>query len=697
MQNRLRLVLMQFLLLATIPAFSQQLTRGPYLMVGTPASINIRWRTDTLSNSRVRYGTSPASLTNIIDSIALVTEHEIKISGLLPLTKYYYSIGSSTVMLQGDANNYFFTLPAQRSTGLMRIGVFGDCGNNSTNQIQVRDQFQNYLGGNYMNAWILLGDNAYNDGTDAEFQAEFFNTYGDHFLKQNPLYPAPGNHDYGNNSILQDNHMMPYYSIFSMPTNAEAGGFASNNKAWYSFNVGNVHFLSLDSYGREDSATRLYDTLGRQVQWIKADLAANTNKTWIVSYWHHPPFTKGSHDSDTESDLVSIRTNFIKILERMGVDLILCGHSHDYERSKLQSGHYDVDTTFDPTIHNVSTSSGLYDGSSNSCPYTKDSVTHKQGTVYVVSGSAGQLGGTQASFPHKAMQYADATNGGAMILEVQGNRLDAKWINADGAIRDHFTMMKNVKQKRDTTINAGSSITLTASYIGNYTWQPGNQTTRSITVSPAPGTTIYIVKDNFACIADTFNVKVSSILPITWGNIKGWYEKSNKAVQLQWQTLTETGNNYFKIERSTDGSNFSYAGKVAGIGNSNAAVSYNFTDKNINTNITIYYYRIKQVDDNGHYQYSPVVAVKLNGNKVDIDVQVIPNPGHLNNMKIRLLNTNTVSATLKLTDASGRLIGNRQLTLNASLQAFMPEVQPGIYFLTVTSGSMVVTKQIVVK
>ena len=224
----------------------------------------------------------------------------------------------------------------------------------------------------------------------------------------------------------------------------------------------------------------------------------------------------------------------------------------------------------------------MYDGSTNSCPYTKDSVTRLQGTVYVVSGSAGQLGGTTAGFPHNAMYYSDATHGGSMILEVQGNRLDAKWVCADGVIRDRFSMMKDVKQKRDTTINAGNSVTLTASYIGNYTWQPGNQTTRSITVTPSAGTTTYVVKDNFDCIADTFNVTTAAILPITWGSIKGWYEKNNKAVQLQWQTLTETGNKYFEIERSVDGSNFSYAGKVMATGSSNVAVSYHFTDKNIN-------------------------------------------------------------------------------------------------------------------
>ncbi len=191
-----------------------------------------------------------------------------------------------------------------------------------------------------------------------------------------------------------------------MPTQGQSGGVASNSEAYYSFDIGNIHFLSLDSYGKEDSATtRLYDTTGAQVQWIKQDLEANTNKGWIVAYWHHPPYTMGSHNSDAEAELVEIRQKFIRILERYGVDLILCGHSHDYERSKLMMGHYGPEATFDSTTHNLSQSSGLYDGSANSCPYVKDSAGNYQGTVYVVSGSAGQLGGEQPGYPHNALPF----------------------------------------------------------------------------------------------------------------------------------------------------------------------------------------------------------------------------------------------------------------------------------------------------
>lgn len=494
--------------LRELPAPS--IIRGPYLQAATSNSIHVRWRTDIANNSRVRYGLAANALDSVVSNSANVTEHELVLNNLTPHTKYWYSIESLTDTLQADTSNYFVTNRIAGDTSLVRIGVFGDCGNNSTNQINVRNQVLNYLGNNYMDSWILLGDNAYSNGTDAEFQAEFFNIYRDRFLKQNPLYPAPGNHDYNNGSTTaQANHAVPYYTIFSMPTQGEAGGVPSNNQAYYSFNQGNVHFLSLDSYGKEDAGTtRMYDTLGAQVQWIKADLAANTNKGWVVAYWHHPPYTMGSHNSDSETELVKTRENFIRILERMGVDLILCGHSHDYERSRLMKGHYGNEASFNAATHNLSSSSGLYDNSVNSCPYVKDSVANFQGTVYVVSGSAGQLGGQQTSFPHAALSaYSNATNGGAMMLEVRGNRLDAKWINADGQIRDRFTMMKNAVYNKTYTINEGDSIALTAGFNGNYVWTNTPSTGKTINVSPTD-TTTYIVNDGYGCIADSFIVNV---------------------------------------------------------------------------------------------------------------------------------------------------------------------------------------------
>lgn len=486
------------------------LLRGPYLQAASDTGIVVRWRTDLATRSRVYYNIKPGKTDLFVDDSIFRTEHIVKIGGLKPHTRYYYTIGNFTSTLQGDISNYFYTLPEVGKEAIYRIGAFGDCGNNSVNQRNVKNSVLKYLGNNYMDAWLLLGDNAYNSGTDAEFQSKFFNVYKDDLLKRYPMYPSPGNHDYNDKDFpgavehAQMTHQTAYYQNFTMPTQGEAGGVPSGTQAFYSFDIGNIHFLSLDSYGMEENQYRLYDTLGPQVQWVKKDLEANKNKQWVVAYWHHPPYTMGSHSSDDVDELMFIRENFIRILERYGVDLVLCGHSHDYERTRLIQGHYGLEASFSAAKHNLSNSSGKYDGSDNSCPYIKDSSM--RGTVYVVSGSSGKLGGTQPSFPHDAMYYSNATEGGASLLEVQGNRLDLKWICADGVIRDHFTMMKDVNKHTVIHAKAGEKITLTASYVGEYSWSEQAKNGRSITIQPRAGTVVYTVQDKASCIKDTFTV-----------------------------------------------------------------------------------------------------------------------------------------------------------------------------------------------
>jgi hypothetical protein len=488
------------------------LIRGPYLNSAFQNGIVIRWRTDVATNSKVSYGTAAGSLPqSVIDNTA-TTEHIITLTGLTTNSLYYYNIGSTTQTLQGDANNYFKTMPLAGSTQKIRVMAMGDMGNNSTNQVNVRNAYLAFNGTQYTDAWLLLGDNAYNTGTDAEFQANFFNIYQGSISKNHVLWPSPGNHEYAESSARQADHAIPYYDMFTLPKNGEAGGLASATEAFYSYNYGNVHFISLDSYGWETGNTRLYDTLGKQAVWLKQDLAANT-QPWIVVYFHHPPYTKGSHDSDTDPEEVNIRQKIVPILERYKVDLVLCGHSHLYERSFLINGHYGTESAFTSSAHALSSSSAKYNGSANSCLYIKQPTDTRNGIVYAVVGSSGQLGGTSTGYPHNAMYYSNSTNGGALVFEIENNRLDAKWIGADGVIRDNFTIMKNVNQSANVTIITGSSTTLTASWIGNYSWSNGSAT-RSINVSPGANT-VYTVSDGNGCLTDVFNVTVSPNTLIT--------------------------------------------------------------------------------------------------------------------------------------------------------------------------------------
>ena len=149
--------------------------------------------------------------------------------------------------------------------------------------------YQNFVGNQYTNLWLLLGDNAYNSGLDTEYQNKFFQPYmAGKVMAQTAIFPAPGNHDYYNTTNL-NSLTTPYFQNFTIPTQAESGGIASNTEAYYSFDYANIHFISLNSYGTVDDK-KLYDTTGTQAQWLKQDLLANTQK-WTIVYWHHPPYT----------------------------------------------------------------------------------------------------------------------------------------------------------------------------------------------------------------------------------------------------------------------------------------------------------------------------------------------------------------------------------------------------------------------
>lgn len=499
---RLTIWLSNFFLFFSLVAAGQSapvLVRGPYLQVVTPNAITIRWRTDIPSDSRVFFGTGTGPLNQQVTEPAQTTEHVVTLKNLQPATAYSYSVGYSGNKA-GDWQTFrFTTAPPQGSTAPIRIWALGDFGDGSNNQAAVRDQFLNFTKNRPADIWLWLGDNAYCCGTDEQFQQYVFNVYPRSLFGTLPFWPAPGNHDYNDNV---NDFGVAYYKQFSMPKNAEAGGQPSNTQSYYSFNYGNVHFVALDSFGNEAGKFRLYDTTGTQIQWLKRDLAAN-QLPWTVVYFHHPPYTKGSRNSDTEEALALIRQNLTPILERYNVDLVLSGHSHIYERTYLMKGHTGLASSFDAAKHIVSTSTARYDGSANSCPIVKG-----QGTIYIVAGSGGALNWSATDYPHPAMVYANRDVGGSLILDVTDNRLNGQWLATDGVVRDQFTILKQVNKTSTATAVINDTVRMTASWPGQYQWSNG-QTDRSVLVRPSsPGTYTYTVRDPQGCLQDAFTLNV---------------------------------------------------------------------------------------------------------------------------------------------------------------------------------------------
>jgi len=412
-------------------AQTANIIRGPYLNSVTSTSAVIRWRTEEPTNSKVCFSVNMGSVARQAGVIQreLVTDHEIIVSGLLPATKYFYAVGTIKGKPKAYQEQYFKTAPVVGSTAPIRIWALGDFGNSSKNQSDCRDAVIKATVDHRPDVWLWLGDNAYESGKDSEYQNHVFHVFQESFFTNTSLFPSPGNHDYGDAPNGRD---ISYFKIFTMPQNGEAGGIPSGSESYYSVDYGNVHIISLDSQGKLDGGFRIYDTLSRQVEWLKKDLASN-KLPWIIVYFHHPPYTKGSHDSDTEAELVKIRENLLTILERFKVDLVLCGHSHVYERTHPLRGHYGAASTFDPNKHVVEKTD-----SPNNYSVGKEG----QGVIYIVSGSGGKVGGQKEGYPLKAATYYNNTVGGSLILDVNDNKLNAKWICADGEVRDQFSIVK---------------------------------------------------------------------------------------------------------------------------------------------------------------------------------------------------------------------------------------------------------------
>lgn len=416
--------------LELIGSLTPSVVRGPYLQMGSSNSMTVRWRTNYAVPSIVYYGVSQGLLTMSASDSTPRTEHEIRIANLNPATKYFYGVGTDKGIVAGnDANHFFVTSPADGQAGSYRFWVLGDSGTMDAGAQTVRDSYMNFNGSRQTDLLLLLGDNAYWTGTDAEYQLALFNMYPE-ALRRTPVWSTLGNHDTG---FLTDPPAdLPYFQMFSFPTQGEIGGPASGTEKYYSFNYGNVHFVSLDSMASSRAPG------SPMLQWLENDLASNT-KPWVVVFFHHPPYSRGSHFSDDELEMTEMRANVVPILERFGVDLVLSGHSHSYERSYFIDGHYGLSYTFSETMKK-NPGSGREDSADG--PYRKSALSSllpNEGTVYTVLGVSGQASG--GSFDHPAM-YQSGNPLGSLVIDVDTDRMDVKFLTATGAIGDYFTIRK---------------------------------------------------------------------------------------------------------------------------------------------------------------------------------------------------------------------------------------------------------------
>ena len=310
----------------TTPTFT--LVRGPYLQQPTNHSMVVVWATKEAGTADVRY-TASGGPTMTADAVSrLVTaatsglafdyyQHEATLPGLAAATSYTYQAFNSGVATAPQA--VFHTAPATGGASATFI-AFGDSGTGSPEQKQLAD----LMSRDRFDVALHAGDIAYgaSDGTGdasyATYQSYFFNIYN--WLAATPIAPVEGNHD----SRASNNNGQAYLDLFSLPRNGASTAFPDHAERYYSFDYGPVHVIALDTEFTFLDPTRQAE----QLRWLQADLSSTT-EPWKVAVLHRAPYSSGGEHGSA----LDVRAAFGPIFERYGVDLVVAGHEHDYERT----------------------------------------------------------------------------------------------------------------------------------------------------------------------------------------------------------------------------------------------------------------------------------------------------------------------------------------------------------------------------
>lgn len=187
-----------------------------------------------------------------------------------------------------------------------RLAVAGDVGTGGHAEHATAASMDNLEASGEFDALLLLGDNVYPDGSPELANSNVLDPFAAVLDGPTELVAALGNHD-----VLTGDGQ-PLIQALGLPGR------------WYERRYGPVRVLVVDS-------TRAGDP--DQLAWLRGRLDERTDAPWTVVMQHHPPFSAGYHGSDAES-----LRYLVPLYEEAGVDLVLTGHDHDYQRSKPQNG-----------------------------------------------------------------------------------------------------------------------------------------------------------------------------------------------------------------------------------------------------------------------------------------------------------------------------------------------------------------------
>ena len=297
---------------------SASIIRKPYLQNGSSSSMTVMWRTENSTAGTVEFGETISYGSSLISPAGNL--HEVEITGLAPNVKYFYKVTSDS----DTESSWFRTFPVSSDTPVT-FAVSGDTRNNTDYLADDNLAIQAWQTGYEPHFNLNNGDIVENGEplTGSYWQA-FFDTTSN-LIAQSPCYIVTGNHDY-DGEILSSG----YAENFSFPKN----GPTSLSERVYSFDCGNLHVTAAEIHYNPNTP---YLPGTEQFDFITNDFAS-TDKPWKIFVMHHPIFSSGrsGYLSDNEwarTWATNMFNYYVPEFEKYGLNLVISGHDHFYERS----------------------------------------------------------------------------------------------------------------------------------------------------------------------------------------------------------------------------------------------------------------------------------------------------------------------------------------------------------------------------
>lgn len=284
------------------------IVRGPMVQLVDDDELSIAWDTSRPMEVEVKLLSDDGSKVIATQKAPPTKERTVVRFGDLTVgTKYRYQL-----WYEGDQLTERTIKTAPPRGASFRVLAFGDSGSGDREQFTLAARMDDFA----PDVIVHTGDLVYFFGERRNYPKRFYAPYGE-LVASVPFYPCLGNHD------NYTDHGAPLLAEFVLPRNGPPGLTPERH---YWFDYGDVRFVAMDTNVEEKE-------LREQVApWLESVLA-DAGDRWKIAYFHHTVYSNGRH-----GDTLRVQTALVPVLESRGVQLVLNGHDHMYERTNPMRG-----------------------------------------------------------------------------------------------------------------------------------------------------------------------------------------------------------------------------------------------------------------------------------------------------------------------------------------------------------------------